>query len=337
VQGTFKRQSLEDAASIEVSVDNGLDWEEVWTATGIGVVEAQLKLLKEVSGAYEVLLKVKLRVNTSTANACLRAIEIESTTMLNAKTQPRLNLGRNTVYVGAGEQTESLVLWPELQGGNYKKQIIEERNIASTLKHPGYLGTVYPAVAGEDAYLVYRLDAPRDITRVQYGGRFCNRARGSHVDLLFSLDGGQTWGKSWSLRRTTPPWDVLHYESVEVPSGHRSVWVKYLLNSPEAAPSGCSIYAVRMEADYRPADAERRPVRVKFNWSERHQDRSLVERSHTQTIAQFPFKYIIDVGGEDHPIVRWWNGATPRPSHSSRSNTSSMSAAKTIRSSIGCV
>jgi hypothetical protein len=30
-----------------------------------------------------------------------------------------------------------------------------------------------------------------------------------------------------------------------------------------------------------------------------------VERSHTQTIAQFPFKYIIDVGGEDHPIVNW--------------------------------
>jgi hypothetical protein len=305
IKAALSRRSPDDTASIEVSVNNGLAWKEVWAATRTGDVEAHLKLLTEVNGAYEVLLKVKLRAKASAANICLRAMEMESATMLNTKTQPRLNLGRNTVHVGAGEQTESLVLWPELQGGKYKNQIIEETNIASTPTHPGYLGTIYPAVAGQDAYLVYRLDAPRDITRVQYGGRFCNRARGSHVDLLFSLDEGQTWSKSWSLRRTTPPWDVIHYESIEIPSGHRSAWVKYVLNSPEATPSGCSIYAVRMEADYLPADTQRRPVQVTFNWSERQKDRSLVERSHTQTIAQFPFKYIINAGGEDHPIVNW--------------------------------
>src|ERR1035438_8864982 len=223
--------------------------------------------------------------------------------MLNAKTQPKLNLRQNTVYIGAGDPAEAIVLWPELQGGKYKEQVVEERNMASTPKHPGYQGTVYPAAAGEDAWLVYRLDAPADITRVNYGGRFYNRAPRSHVDLLYSLDAGQTWTKSWSLRRTSPPWDVIHYESVEIPRGHRSVWLKYQMNTSQAAPDGCGLYALRLEADYLPADNTFKPLEVTFNWSERQKDRTLVERSHTQTVPHLPFRYSLNVGGEDHPVV----------------------------------
>ena len=305
IKAAFTRKSPDDEASIALSSNNGLTWKDIWTASAMGEVLTQLKLTDEVNGAYEVLIKVKLKAKVSPAHACLRELEIRSTTMLNAKTQPRLNLGRNTVYVGSGEQTDSIVFWPELQAGKYKAQIIEEKNIASTPEHPGYQGTLYPAVAGQDAYLVYRLEAPGDIARISFGGRFCNRARNSHQDLLYSLDEGRTWTNSWSLRRTTPPWDVIHYEAVEIPQGHRSVRVKYLLNSPEAAPSGCSLYAVRMEADYRAADAAFRPVQVTFDWSERQGDRSLVERSHTQTITRLPFKYTINAGGEDLPVVNW--------------------------------
>ncbi len=177
---------------------------------------------------------------------------------------------------------------------------------------PGYQGTIYPAVAGEDAWLVYRLDAPADITRVNYGGRFYNRAPRSHVDLLYSLDAGRTWRKSWSLRRTAPPWDVIHYETLELPGGHRSVWLKYLMNTTEAAPAGCSIYAVRMEAAYLPLDTAFRPLEVTFNWSERQKDRTLVERSHRQTVPRLPFRYTINVGGEDHPVITLDLG-TPAP------------------------
>ena len=47
--------------------------------------------------------------------------------MLNSKTQPRLNLGRNTVYVGAGAQTESIVFWPDLQGDQCASAIWSSR------------------------------------------------------------------------------------------------------------------------------------------------------------------------------------------------------------------
>jgi hypothetical protein len=315
IHARFARKEQADDAALALSVNNGLTWAGVWKAESTGELPVDVKCPSLVNGAYEVLIKVTLRANASASDTRLLELQVQTTTMLNAKTQPKLNLGKNTIYIGAGDQTESIVFWPELQAGKYKEHIAEEHNIACASKNPGYQGTLYPAKAGQDAWLVYRLNAPGDLTRVQFGGRFCNRAPKSHLDLLYSLDGGQNWTKSWSLRRTTPPWDVIHYETADIPRGHRSVWVKYLFNSPEAAPSGCSIFAVRLEGDYLPTASTTvagstegplgLPLQVTFNWSERQPDRSLVERSHTQTITTLPFKYHIDVGGTDHPVVNW--------------------------------
>ena len=55
------------------------------------------------------------------------------------------------------------------------------------------MGVMHAAQAGEEAYVVFRIDAPRDITRVDYGGRLYNRAPESHIDFLHSFDGGKTW------------------------------------------------------------------------------------------------------------------------------------------------
>src|SRR3712207_8800533 len=43
------------------------------------------------------------------------------------------------------------------------------------------------------------------------------------------------------------PWDVIHYETVSVPAGVKSVLVKYLMNTTDPAVSGGSIYAVRVD------------------------------------------------------------------------------------------
>jgi len=303
IRARIRRNNAEDHVSLALSTNNGLSWNEVWKAEATGEIPADIKLLEPVNGAYEVLLKATLKAKTSPQAVSLEDFEVETTTMLNAKTQPKLNLGKNTVYVGAGEPTESIVFWPELQGLKYEKHIIEEKNVASVPKHIGYQGAIYPAKAGEGAYLVYRLDAPEDIKRVVFGGRFYNRAPKSHIDLSWSVDGGKTWTPSWSLRRVSPPWDVIHYETVEIPRGQRSVWLRYLMHTTDPSPAGCSIYAVRLEADYTPADTTFKPMQVIFSWSERKKDRSLVERSHTQTVSRLPFKYTINVGGADHPIV----------------------------------
>ncbi len=304
IHANLLRKNAGDLASVSVSTVNGLSWQEIWRGDSLGEQTLDRQLVQEVNGAYEVLVKFTLRGKASADDAQLRKVEFETTTMLNSKTQPKLAFGKNTIYAGAGDQTESIVCWPDLQGANHKPWVVEEKNIATRSKHPGYMGVMHAAKPNEEAYVVFRLDAPRDITRLNYGGRLYNRATKSHIDFGHSFDGGKTWTRSYSLTNTAQPWDVIHYETIEsIPPGTRSALFKYSFNSSAAGSDACSLYALRMEVNHQVADATFQPINVTFNWSERQADYSLVERSHTEHITQLPHRYTINVGGTDHPVM----------------------------------
>lgn len=304
IRAALVRATKNDLNSISVSTTNGLTWKQVWNNAKTGKSVVNLNLVDEVNGAYEVLVRVTLTGSKEPEDVCLNEIEFKTTTMLNSKTQPKLLVGRNTVYVGIGEQTDSVVLWPDLRAGKYEPYVVEQSNITSETEHPGYQGVMHAKRPNEDAYVVFRIDTPTGISRIRYGGRFYNRAPKSHIDLYHSLDNGVTWQKDYTLTKTEPPWDVINYETIEdIPENTRSVLFKYLLNSSEAGTSACSIYSVRMEANYNPKGAVLEPLEVTFNWSEVQEDYSLIERNHTQLVTEMPFKYIINVGGCDHPVV----------------------------------
>jgi hypothetical protein len=304
IRAGLVRRGQGDQAAISLSTTNGLQWKDVWTADKTGEIPLEIRAIDEVNGSYEVLVKVRLLGKTAAADARLQRISFEMVTMLNSKTQPELRLGRNRVYVGAGDPTESTVLWPDLEGQRYKPYVVEEKNVKTAPSHPGYMGAMFAEKGREEAYVVFKLEAPRPIRRITYGGRLYNRGQNAHIDLLHSFDGGKTWTQSYSLTDTTPPWDVIHYQRVDdVPAGVRSVLFKYRWNAYNAGSNECSLYAVRMEADYPPADAAFKPLDVIFTWKERQEDYSLVTRSHTQRVEKVPFTYAIDVGGADHPVV----------------------------------
>ena len=304
IQAAFHRRTAADAATLEVSTDNGLSWTRVWQAAETGEVQARVELIDEVSGAYEILLRITLQAAAAVADVRLNDLQITTTTMLNSKTQPALRLGKNTVFVGAGESSDTVVLWPELQADRYRDWVVAEQNVATREEHPGYTGVLFAARPKEEAFMIYRLDTPADMTRLTYGGRFYNRAPRAAVRLAHSLDGGQTWSETYALTSTEPPWDVIHYETVEpLPAGTRSALIRYSLNASEAGPSACSIYAVRMEADHVPAAPGFQPLEVTFRWQEVQPDRSTVSRSHTQRIDQVPCRYPLNTGGADHPVV----------------------------------
>ena len=306
VRAVLLRATEADLNSISVSTTNGLAWTRVWINEKLGESTVNLDLIDEVNGAYEVLVRVRLLGSRKSEDACLKEISFKTITMLNSKTQPKLLLGRNTVFVDTGDQADSIVLWPDLRAEKYESYVVEQRNITSEPKHPGYQGVMHATRPNEDAYVVFRIDAPRDIGRIRYGGRFYNRAPKSHIDLLHSFDNGVTWQKDYSLTRTEPPWDVIHYETIEdIPGNTRSVLFKYLLNSSAAGTSACSIYSVRAEANYRSKEVGFRPIEVTFNWSEMQKDYSTVERSHKQLVTEVPFRYTINIGGVDHPVVNW--------------------------------
>ncbi len=304
IRAGLLRHSQGDQAAISLSTTNGLRWKDVWAADKTGEIPAEIRAIDEVNGSYEVLVKVRLLGKAAAADARLLRISFETVTMLNSKTQPGLRLGRNLVYVGAGDPTESTVLWPDLEGRGYKPYAVDEKNVKTAPSHPGYMGTMFAEKGREEAYVVFKLDAPRPIRRITYGGRLYNRGQNAHIDFLHSFDGGKTWTQSYSLTDTNKPWDVIHYERVDnVPAGARSVLFKYRWNAYNAGSNECSIYAVRMEADYPPEDVSFKPLDVTFTWKERQEDYSLVTRSHRQRVEKLPFTYTIDVGGADHPAV----------------------------------
>ena len=282
-------------ASLAISTTNGVTWKQIDKDI------KDLKLVEEVNGSYEVLVKVSLNVGAS-----LQSINFNTITQLNAKTQPQLKIGKNTVYVGNGEQTGTITFWPQLWGNAYKPYIFEESNIVSSEGSQGYMGSMWPNDASKDGYIVFKIDAPSDLTSITYGGRFYNRGQKAHIDMLHSFDGGKTWKQSYSLTDTKSPWDVVHYETVtDIPAGAKSVLFKYLMNSSASGsgPNVCSLFAVHMEANHKLAAPSNGPVEVTFNWSERQADYSLVKRSHTQLVDKLPAIYTINVGGVDHPVV----------------------------------
>jgi len=306
IKAKVLRATEVDLNLISVSTTNGLTWKQVWKNKKIGESAVNLDLIDEVNGAYEVLVRATLMSDRQPEDTCLKQIEFKTITMLNSKIQPKLLVGRNTVYVGTGDQMDSIVIWPDLQGDKYKPYVVEQQNIVSKPEHPGYQGVMYAKSPNEDAYVVFRIDAPRDIKRISYGGRFYNRAPKSHIDMLHSFDNGVTWHKSCSLTKTDPPWDVIRHETIEdIPENTCSVLFKYQLNSSEAGTSACSIYSVRMEANYNPKETVLEPLEVTFNWSEVQDDYSLIERSHSQLVTEIPFRYTINVGGCDHPVLNW--------------------------------
>lgn len=302
IDAAFGSNTSDDTCSIAVSTTHGRTWMDVWAGDSAGSIPVQLKLIDEVNGSYQVLVRVTLKAAESARDIWLERIAFETTTMLNSKTQPRLLLGANTVYVGAGGQTDSVVLWPDLRRDRYRDFVFEEKNIAARSEHPGYQGVMHAARAGEEAYVVFKVDAPADIVRIQYGGRFYNRAPGSSIRLFHSFDEGRTWECDYVLTSIEQPWDVIHFETVDkVSGGRRSVLFKYALNGPTAGHDACSLYGVRMEVHHLPTSGKLAPMEVTFDWSEVQEDYSLLKRSHTELVTSLPHSYTINVAGFDHP------------------------------------
>ncbi|MEP6592122.1 MAG: YncE family protein, partial [Acidobacteriota bacterium] len=308
IQAQFARSDARATAVVSISVNHGATWTDLGSVgTALGFVPLAVDARDQVNAAYETLVRVRMTTDGSAPDGIrLAGLTIETITQVNTKALPHLNVGRNEIYAAAGDQSETMALWPDLRGELWKKDIYASSNIAAqpeTLPRR-YTAVAYPAVLTQDASLTYRMEAPTDITRLVYGGRLHNYAAGSYIDFLHSFDGGATWTRSYRLSDIAKPYDVVHYETVtDIPAGARTVLFKYLLhNTNPTATRATGLYAVRMEADHRPATDPPAPVAVTFRWRELQADRTTVARSHKQLVTAYPFTYVIDVGGRDHRL-----------------------------------
>ena len=283
---TSLKISADAAQSIGLSTNNGMTWNDVPNPGPSSKLD--LKLIDEVNGAHEVLVKAP----------DARNIRFETITQLNLKTLPKLNVGKNTIYVGAGEQLGSIVVWPELQADRYKPHAVESVNVKTKDEHEGWNAVMSPEDKGSDGYVVFKIDAPDEVTRLTQGARMYVRNRDAQIRFEHSFDGGKTWANSFSFTNTEQPWDDIHNQVIEdIPTGTKSVLCKYVMKN-------AGLYSVRMEANHKVPQASPTPLEVTFDWSERQANYSLIERSHTHLVEKLPFTYELNVGGADHPIVK---------------------------------
>ena len=310
IQAQFARTDPAASATIAISLNHGVTWKDVGGvgATIGAAVPVEVNLRNEVSAAYEILVRIRMSVTSSLSDGVkLTALTVNTITQVNTKALPKLNIGRNQIVVDAGDQSDTMVLWPELRGTFWTRDAYDSSNIESQPASvpTKYISIAHPAVLTQNAYLTYRMDSPTDITRLVYGGRLHNYQAGSYIDFLHSFDGGATWVQSYRLSEVNKPYDVVHFETVNnVPSGVRTVLFKFLMhNTATTAFRATGLYSLRMEADRRPANSALSPLEVTVRWKEVRADRSLVDRSHKQRVSTFPYTYTINVGGSDHPVM----------------------------------
>ena len=297
ISADILRKRADDSVAASISTDNGLHWQEIFKAEDTGTFNATVDLIKEVNGQYQTLIRFDMLAGNDPAGAALMGLEVRTITQVNSKAMPRLNIGKNVIYVDAGEQADSIVFYPDNSTEAYKLHVCDEKNIGQDNSMGAYHGPIHPLNRSKEAFVTYRVDAPGEITSVNIGGRFENRAKDNHVDLLWSVDGGKTWKLAWSLTDFSKPYDTLHHELVQIPAGNKTVWVKYFMTK------GSCVRSNIIEAHVKPAAAEFKPLEVTWTWDERQADRSLVRRSHTQLVEKVPCRYEINVGGEDHPVM----------------------------------
>jgi hypothetical protein len=239
IQGRFARTDAAATATISVSVNHGVTWIEV---AGVGTSEGPdvpviASLRGEVSGVYETLVRIRMHTRTGAPDGViLKGLTIETLTQVNAKALPKLNVGRNEITVGTGDQSNTMVLWPDLRGDLWRRDVYDSQNIASqgiTVPRK-FTAVAYPAVLSQDAHLTYRMDAPADITRLVYGGRLHNFRAGSYIDFLHSFDEGAraSWIHSYRLTDVSKPYDVIHHETVtDIPQGAKTVLFRFLVHN----------------------------------------------------------------------------------------------------------
>ena len=309
IEGTFKRATSGDVNAVDISVNNGLTWTNVWTNSTTGTAIQTINVCDPANGNYEALFKIRLLGQTAVTNAQLTTLKFTTITMINNKTQPKLRFGRNTVYVDKADQTGTVEIWPRLEGYNYRDYSVAESNIAAAdVPANGSVGLSLPKVwaanTGQEAYIVFKVDTPGPMSKLVYGGRLYNRGAGAHIDFLHSFDNGATWTQDYTMTDTSAPWDLIHYETItNIPLRTKSALVKYRWNSQAASQNDCGLYATRMEANYWPGDSIARPLEVKYTWKERQTDYTTITRSHAQLVPSLPYSYVINVGGADHPVM----------------------------------
>lgn len=301
------RKNSDDILRVLVSRYAGIKWIPVCESRQTGPVE--LRLRDEVAGVTECLVKVEMLAGGNTADVGLDRFKIKTITQLNRRTLPKLTLGSNQIRVSADRQVDTIVLWPALHNGQYMTTVFSEKDAYSDEEPDGmYKATLGAGRNAAPCEVVWRVEAPTDISRVTYGVVATNKSPNDYVSLQYSYDGRQ-FTEFYRKADGDAPFDkqVLHTCTQEqIPSGARQAFFKgvFFCKGGAAAYTMSGIQDVLIQVEHQPRDARFRPLEITYNWTE-HRASGDVTRSHTELVDSLPAAYTINVAGRRDPTMNW--------------------------------
>ena len=101
------RRLPQRSRSVSITVRRGRELAALGTAVG-SAVPLTATVRTEVNGAYETLVRIQMTTASGTPDGViLTGLAIQTITQVNTKALPKLNVGRNEIYVTLGDQSDT--------------------------------------------------------------------------------------------------------------------------------------------------------------------------------------------------------------------------------------
>lgn len=284
------RAGADARQALDVSVDGGRSWTNVWAAAGTGDDNVRVDASALVVPRYEYWLRLRQSA-LRPADARIERLSVRTAFQCAPRALPALRPGRNDLVFELGDETETLEWRADVRGGGALHEADRVDNLV--LRDGGLVSTNDTAGSA-----VFAFDAPA-------GGAFvyadlhagCRREPRQtppeeFVGLSASTDGA-TWTPVW--RDAYPGW-AEHWSyhgngRYDCPAGTRRLWVRVSVRTAV----GAAVRDLRAALHWRPAGARGVPprgVRVTHRWTA---DGRPAEFSRVCTAA--PTRYAVEAAG----------------------------------------
>ncbi|HYF51906.1 MAG TPA: hypothetical protein VEJ63_21030 [Planctomycetota bacterium] len=246
-----------DGGTIAVSYsdNNGLDWKALTTVNASG--PQKIDLTPHCYRRYDYRLKFEIKGK----GTGLDSLKILHDVQHSQRVLPILAQGNNTITCSVGPQEGSIniegIMNPEMKNKNL--YVLDFKPVANGMNPPAYGWFM----AGGQADVTYKVEAPGDIKRINVGAFY--RARGTKDIWQYQVSFDE--GKTFKTFHSTTPQVAGNTEYAifsEVPAGTKTAHVRFAGTQNNT----CGFFHHSVTADYAEPNGGFRPVKITYVWDE---------------------------------------------------------------------
>jgi len=283
-------RSAGDRLTVSISTNNGRSFTKIYSAPIEGPTEAKIDLKEKILRRYAYWLRIEL-----TGAAGLDAFQVENDFQHAPRTLPWLGKGKNTITVAADAD-------PAIATRTISCRITPDTSFDKN-ETSGTMGVVFDNVdlrydacwwKGGTGVMTVPVEVPGDLVTLGFSAQIRARSEKDHIRVAASTDNGRTWREVAGMVGPTQG-RTEHFRVAKWPPRTRKALLRFSMTGNNTV----GVQSFRVDADYRDPMASKtvRPFRVVHRWNEGAQN-----KSHSETIARLPARYMIPAGAEPQMV-----------------------------------